>query len=333
MVKKMGPKGNDFATFHLSIRSQRETIRKGTDMTGRTIRLIVATLTAIPLALALGGEKRFEKKFSVSPGGTLHVATDVGSIKITGTGSNEVSVVAQLRGRDRDVEGFEITAEETKGGVEVLGKGKFKRGWFWNSSELTVDYTIQVPREYSLDVQTSGGDVEVSSLKGEIRGGTSGGNIVLGAIEGKVMMETSGGDIRVEKTTGDLKMQTSGGNITIGNVEGAVDVGTSGGDIRLGEVRGRVRAETSGGNVRVKVTGANDGIYAETSGGNIEVMIGKNVGADLDAATSGGEVECELPVTVKGKISESRIRGTVNGGGKMIYAHTSGGNVSIKAIP
>jgi DUF4097 and DUF4098 domain-containing protein YvlB len=302
-------------------------------MTGRAIRLIVAVLAVVPLALAQGGEKRFEKKFAVSPGGTLRIATDVGSIKITGTGSNEVSVVAQLRGRDRDVEAFDITAEETKGGVEVRGKGRTKRGWFWNSVELTVDYTIQVPHEYSLDIHTSGGDVEVNSLKGEMRGGTSGGNIVLGAVEGKVTMETSGGDIRVEKAAGDMKLETSGGNITIGNVEGAVDVETSGGDIRLGEVRGRVHAETSGGNVRVKVTGANEGIHAETSGGNIEVMIGKNVGAELDAATSGGEVECEIPVTVKGKISESRIRGTVNGGGKMIYAHTSGGNVRIKAIP
>lgn len=300
-------------------------------MTGRTIRFIVALL--VPFALAHGGEKRFEKKFSVAPGGTLRVATDVGSIRITGTGANEVSVVAELRGNDRDVGAFEVTAEQTNGGVEVRGKGKSKRGWFWNSAELTVDYTIQVPREYSLDIQTAGGDVTVNSLKGSLRGGTSGGNIVLGSIEGKVMMETSGGDIRVEKVSGDLKMETSGGNVTIGDVKGMVDVSTSGGDIRLGEVQGRVRAETSGGNIHVKVTGANDGIFAETSGGNIEVMIAGTVGADIDAATSGGEVECDLPMTVKGKISESQVRGTINGGGKRIYAHTSGGNVRIKATP
>jgi hypothetical protein len=301
-------------------------------MTGRTIRFIVALLAVLPLAMAQGGEKKFEKKFSVTPGGTLRVATDVGSIRISGSGSSEVSVVAEVRGKDRDVAAFEVTAEQTNVGVEVRGKGRTKRGWFWNSVDLTVDYTIQVPQEYSLDIQTAGGDISVNSLKGSIRGETSGGNIVLGSIDGKVMMETSGGDIRVEKVSGELKMETSGGNVVIGDVRGTVDVETSGGDIRLGEVRGRVHAETSGGNIHIKVTGANDGIYAETSGGNIEVMIAASVGADIDAATSGGDVECDLPMTVKGKISESEVRGTVNGGGKKIYAHTSGGNVRIRAI-
>jgi lia operon protein LiaG len=128
-------------------------------------------------------------------------------------------------------------------------------------------------------------------------------------------------------------METSGGNVRIGDVKGVVDVETSGGEIELGAVEGRVHAETSGGNIRLKVAGGNEGIYAETSGGNIEVMIGKNVGAEIDAATSGGDVECDLPVTMKGKVSDSELRGKVNGGGKKIYAHTSGGNVRIKAIP
>lgn len=302
-------------------------------MNGRILRFVTVACVAVPLAWAQGGEKKFEKKFTVSPGGTLRVATDVGSIRITGTGSNELSVVAELKGRDRDVNGFEITAEQTGNGVDVRGKGKGMHGWFWNSMDLTVDYTIQVPREYNLEVQTSGGDVSVSTLKGGIHGGTSGGNITLGSIEGKVTMETSGGDIRVEKVTGDLKMETSGGNVRIGDVKGVVDVETSGGEIELGAVDGRVHAETSGGNIRLKVAGGNEGIYAETSGGNIEVMIGKNVGAEIDAATSGGDVECDLPVTMKGKVSDSELRGTVNGGGKKIYAHTSGGNVRIKAIP
>jgi hypothetical protein len=302
-------------------------------MTRSTMQFIVAILVLFSVALGQAGERKFEKKFSVSPGGTLRVATDVGSVKIMGTGSNEVSVVAQLTGRERDVEGFDITAEQTGNGVEVRGKAKSKHGWFWNSMDLNVEYTIQVPREYSLDLHTSGGDLDVNTLKGSIRGGTSGGNITLGSIEGKVMMETSGGEIQVDKVSGDVKLETSGGNLRIGNVKGVVDVGTSGGNIELGEVQGKVRAETSGGNIRIKVTGANEGIFAETSGGNIEIMISKTVGADLDAATSGGEVECGLPMTVQGKISESQVRGTINGGGKKIYAHTSGGDVRITALP
>ncbi len=128
------------------------------------------------------------------------------------------------------------------------------------------------------------------------------------------MGETSGGNIRVKTVTGSVKVETSGGNISVEDVDG------------------KVFAETSGGNVVLKVRGANKGIHAETSGGNVTVAIGKSVGATIDAATSGGEVECDLPVTVSGKISESRIKGTLNGGGEVIYAHTSGGDVHIKPL-
>jgi len=80
----------------------------------------------------------------------------------------------------------------------------------------------------------------------------------------------------------------------------------------------------------VVVRGGNKGVHAETSGGNVEIAVASNVSANIDAATSGGSVECDLPVTVQGKIHESSIKGTVNGGGPLIYAHTSGGDVRIK---
>jgi lia operon protein LiaG len=100
----------------------------------------------------------------------------------------------------------------------------------------------------------------------------------------------------------------------------------------IADVEGRVRAETSGGNVAVKVRGGNKGVHAETSGGNVEVFVAKDCAANLDASTSGGNVECDLPVTVVGKIKESSIKGTINGGGPLIYAHTSGGNVRIRPL-
>ena len=62
----------------------------------------------------------------------------------------------------------------------------------------------------------------------------------------------------------------------------------------------------------------------------IELAIARNAGADLDLSTSGGDVTCDLPVTVVGRISEDNIRGTLNGGGPSIYAHTSGGDVRVR---
>jgi DUF4097 and DUF4098 domain-containing protein YvlB len=81
----------------------------------------------------------------------------------------------------------------------------------------------------------------------------------------------------------------------------------------------------------VKVKGPNKGVYAETSGGDIEIVVSKSVAATIDAATSGGSVHFDFPVTLSGQIDESRVRGTLNGGGNTIHAHTSGGDVRFRA--
>jgi DUF4097 and DUF4098 domain-containing protein YvlB len=300
-------------------------------MRATTLMSLLLIVVSFTLSFASGADRRFEKKFTVNAGGTLNLQTDLGNVRITGGTGSEVSILAELKGKESDLKDFEVTAEQSSGGVEVRGKGR--KSWFWNSSNLEVDYTISVPRNFNVRVHTSGGDVEVAAIQGTLEGETSGGNIAVREIEGKVNVETSGGNIRMEKVTGDARMSTSGGEISIDAVKGNVRAGTSGGNVSLTNIDGKVDAETSGGDVTVKVTGPNMGVRARTSGGNIELYVAKSVGATIDAGTSGGDVECDLPITMTGKISESEIRGTVNGGGETIYAHTSGGNVRIRALP
>jgi DUF4097 and DUF4098 domain-containing protein YvlB len=296
-------------------------------------RLPTLILLLLPLALSNAGERRFEKKFSVQPGGTLRVSSDIGSLRIRGTTANEVVVAAELSGRDRDIDDYTITAEEHSNNVEVKGRTKSKWGWFRNSSELSVQFVIHVPKQYHLELETSGGEIDIRDVQGNVKGETSGGNITIGGIEGRVHVETSGGNIEAHNVNGDLFLETSGGSIDLQGAKGNADVSTSGGDIRITEADGKVRAETSGGSIHLKIVGPNRGISAETSGGDIQILIGKDVGADLDAETSGGTVVCDLPLTVSGRVSESRVRGKVNGGGSLIYAHTSGGDVQIKPLP
>ena len=50
----------------------------------------------------------------------------------------------------------------------------------------------------------------------------------------------------------------------------------------------------------------------------------------LEAETSGGHVSSEIPVTPLGKMERGRLSGTVNGGGKLLYLHTSGGHIEIR---
>ncbi|MBM2840691.1 MAG: hypothetical protein HW412_1219 [Bacteroidetes bacterium] len=291
----------------------------------------VAILLCVSILSSISAEKKFEKKFPATRSGTLILNTDVGDVTISGTSASEVSIVAEIHGRQRDVDEFDISAWQNETGVEVKGKGR-RSNWFrWFDDSPEVRFTIMVPREYSTRVNTSGGNIVITNLKGKIEGETSGGDLRISDIEGLVTLETSGGNIHAEKLTGNLHMETSGGDIELMAISGNVDVGTSGGNIRISDVDGKVRAETSGGDVVVRAKDGNKGIYAETSGGDIDIVVPRNIAATIDASTTGGEVTCDLPVTMSGRLDESRIRGTVNGGGNPIQAHTSGGDVRIKA--
>ncbi len=291
---------------------------------------LVALVSFFTVPVSSGAEKKFEKKFSASPGGTLTMKTDVGDVEISGAAGSEVSIEAVIRGRERDVDGFDISAWQNDGGVEVKGKSKHSRWFSWFGDSPEVRFTIKVPREYNVQIHTSGGGIVLSGLKGRAQGETSGGDLNLHDLEGPVKLETSGGRISAERLMGDIHLETSGGDIQIATITGNLDVSTSGGNIKIADVDGKVNAETSGGDVVLSVKNENKGIHAETSGGDIDILVPANISATIDASTTGGDVRCDLPVTMSGKFGESRIRGTVNGGGNAIRASTSGGNVRIR---
>jgi hypothetical protein len=99
----------------------------------------------------------------------------------------------------------------------------------------------------------------------------------------------------------------------------------------MDRVGGELRASTSGGSIKAVVPSPIPGpVRLETSGGSVTVTVGSDATFDLDASTSGGGVDSELPVTITGKASRSRLVGPVNGGGPEMRLRTSGGSIRVK---
>jgi len=212
-----------------------------------------------------------------------------------------------------------------------------------------VEYRITVPQEFNADVATSGSPIYVGNLKGEVNARTSGGSLNFGRIDGPVNGRTSGGSITVAGSKGRAVVHTSGGSIRITEVAGDVDASTSGGSISIERASGRVSAHTSGGGINLRETaGAIDASTSggavtasllgqpkedcrlSTSGGSISVSMGKNVHMSLDASTSGGRVSTDFPVPGNSDRRQRELRAPINGGGPMLYLHTSGGGISVR---
>lgn len=305
--------------------------------------LLVAVALAAPLALSAKITRTVEKTFAVQPGGTLKAKTQGGDIKIETSEKPEVHVlVKQLIRANSDAEADEILSKLEltfdHSGNDVTVESKYeKQGfgkWFGSWPPVQVSFVITVPKQYHLNLNTSGGDIAVASLTGNVRAHTSGGDLDLARIAGEVDAGTSGGDIKLVEGTARAKLSTSGGNITVDRAGGPTDVSTSGGDITLNSVAQLVRASTSGGDIHAVITEPiQRDTELDTSGGDVQVKIGKDSAFQLDAGTSGGEVRA-TGITIKleaGGVGKHKLVGAVNGGGPRLKLRTSGGDVTVTA--
>jgi len=322
-------------------------------------------LTACLLLLSCGAalaatEEQINKKFNVTPGGTLVVDVDFGSITVNTSGANQATVDVWRkisRKNKADEQAFLRTypVSFSQDGATLTVRAEHDQeahAWFWSSrNQNEAKYIITVPAQFNVQLKTAGGPVSVNDLSGDVNAHTSGGGLSFARLHGPLDGQTSGGAIQVADCDGALRIHTSGGGISVTGGSGTLDGHTSGGPVKVKDFHGNTHVETSGGGITVEnVTGAIEGstsgggVYAvlpsplsgevklSTSGGGITVRIPEHAAFDLDAKTSGGGVSSELPVTVTGKMENGLLKGSVNGGGKTVRLHSSGGGIHVEKL-
>jgi len=294
------------------------------------------------------------RNFTVHSGGTITIDADVGDIKVS-SGATNVSVDVVRRAKtssrsdaDAIFKDLDVTFAQEGNNVRIRSRYNHPTSWFHWNTDLDVHFVVHVPSEYSVDLATSGGDIVVSDLNGQVKARTSGGDVSLGRIGGVVDAHTSGGDVTLSASRGAAMLNTSGGDIKVGDAAGSLTAKTSGGSIDIGHAAGDLLAHTSGGSIVIGDAGGSIDAYSSggsirarlsrqprgdsklsTSGGGITMTLAAGVAVDLDAHTSGGEVASEVPITVQGKQDESSMSGKVNGGGPRLVLRSSGGDIRV----
>lgn len=305
--------------------------------------LSLGLLLTAPSALEAKITRVVEKTFSVQPGGQLKASTQGGDIIIRTADTPQVHVVARQVVRasteaEADAVLSRLTLTLEQSGNDVTAEARYEKraggSWFGSWPPVQVSFEITVPRHYHLNLGTSGGDIGVASLRGNVKARTSGGDLEFARIDGDIEASTSGGDITLQEGTARARLSTSGGNIEVDRAGGLTEVSTSGGHIRLKSVEQLVRASTSGGNIRAVITGPiRQDTLLTTSGGAVDVQVARHAAFRLNASTSGGSVKAE-GITIapeQGGSGKTRLIGAVNGGGPELKLRSSGGDIKIRA--
>src|SRR5438552_10687394 len=94
-----------------------------------------------------------------------------------------------------------------------------------------------------------------------------------------------------------------------------------------------VQASTSSGTITAGlVAQPSENCRLEVSGGGVILTVPRTAGFNLEARSSGGKVESDLPVTttVSGKPNSSALQGKINAGGPALFVRCSSGDIRIK---
>jgi len=274
-------------------------------------------------------------------GQTLHLSTDVGSVRIVALEPGAPPAVRYTVHIETDaraplaqslLDRYSLTARATASGVEIVGASPSQADRSGANVQFYVQYEVAVPAGYSLDVNTGVGDIETQDIGGTASLITEGGNIRTGRIgvigfrntaQGHPLakLSTQGGHIQVQEVAGNLDAFTAGGHIVAGNISGDAVLRSGGGHIRAGQINGRAQLETDGGNITLKQAGSF--VSVRTGGGQIDFG---EVRGSVRAQTGGGGIRIITvsgPMEVEsngGSICLTRVAGAVQ-------AATAGGTI------
>ncbi len=279
------------------------------------------------ISYLLMGDVSVNKAFKTSEGKTLIFEGTGGDIRIYTIDKPEVRL--KIYGDQDALEKIEFLYSENSEGMKIKIK-RISSIWNFLFSQSYVYYDLIIPKRYNLNISSSGGDILLKDLVGEVKIKTSGGDIRLEKNEGNVSTTTRGGDIILREIKGSAKAITTGGDIKLEKIEGETYCTTTGGDISIQSSNGKVYATTTGGDIYIDYSGVNKGIKASTVGGDIRLTLDEMTEGYFYLSTIGGDIDNQFSLTKIYSYKSSKVEGEINKPDPRIECTTTGGDIRIR---
>lgn len=236
------------------------------------ITLVFLLIPLSAFSAFASSEDIVQRHLAATGGGKVTVDVDFGSIEVAAGNENEITIDATRKVDWEDEQAEKeyfanVPVKISQEGNAITISARRQGGMSGHSSRhhSTTDgrYVIRVPKNFEVELQTSGGEISVANVNGEISTKTNGGDLKFAHLKGKLDGNTSGGSIEIADCEGQLKTRTSGGNIEAKGGSGEMDAHTSGGSVLVENFAGPAQIETSGGNL--EFTNVRGRLIARTS--------------------------------------------------------------------
>ena len=275
--------------------------------------IIATVILAAGLFAAAVRADDFEKSFTVTNRPSVHVDTNDGSVNVTTGDTKQVQFHVAYQGYELN-KSLEI--EATQNGDEVRLTARIPRGWhFTLGSTRRLHIEVSMPKDADLQVRTGDGSIMANNVSGTVDLHSGDGTLSVGSLKGAV------------------RLHTGDGSIEASDLDGKCDATSGDGRIRLSGRFDVLTARSGDGSVSVLAMPGSklDSSWSISSGdGSIDVALSPDLPANVEASTGDGSITSDIPLTIEGVISKSRVSGKMNGGGSSLTIHTGDGSIRLK---
>jgi DUF4097 and DUF4098 domain-containing protein YvlB len=255
----------------------------------------------------------YAKSFTVSNRASVRVDTNDGSVSITTSDTKQVEFRVEYQGY---VLNKSLDIEANQQGDEVELTARIPNKWHFSLGTIRrLHIEVRMPKDADLQVRTGDGSVKAAGLSGIIDLHSGDGSLIVSSLKGAVRLHTGDGSIEGSDLDGKCDAVSGDGRIRL---TGRFDVLT----VKSGD--GSVGVEALHGSK------LDSGWNISSGDGGIDVALPGDLPANIDASTSDGHISSDIPITMEGIISKSRVRGKMNGGGSTLTIHTGDGSIHLK---
>ena len=283
----------------------------------------------------------FERTVRLDRNGTFDLRNFSGDIVITGSAGNDVRIEATKRvnhPNESDARAIladmEIQVVERAGAVEVRTEFPRRRNW-----PAGIDFSVSVPRDTRVTVQSISGSIRVSNVDGALRAESVSGDLMVSSAPAVRQVKTMSGNLTLTDVNGD--------DVTVGSVSGVIQIAmltaraftaqSVSGDLRLTDVEtDRASVRSVSGDIEFAGRLARNGRYEfQSHSGDVRIAPDGARGFSLEATTFSGDVRSDFPLTLQGtqgsRFAPGRrnnsVRGSFGDAGATVSAQSFSGNI------
>lgn len=302
-------------------------------------RYSVFILSLLTVVVSGAVQRVEQESFPLTSGGTVKLDAYRGAINVVAGEGDRVMVLVNLSlaaeastAARQVLDGFVLTGVMKNDVLTLTARNPLDRTtrFAWDRDPRPeITYTLEVPENVQLELETSDGSITVGNLRGRMQARARQGTIFFRQIDGSVDARTEKGDVVVSRCTGAVTLRTVQGSIRIGTIGGRASLETVDGDIEFQAAHAPVVAVTRSGDITAGFAAVAGGSQVRTALGNITAQVNPDAAFALRAQSGWGPVEAKLPFENEGNGRSGRLSGLRNGGGPLLELNASGGRVTI----